>query len=93
MILPIIGYGDPVLKVAENVSAEFPDLKEKRLTWKPCIMLGMTRTEVEICIFCRYFSDDRPLDKKTKWLQTTFINAKKNDKRRRRRMVPLTKVA
>jgi peptide deformylase len=29
MILPIIGYGDPVLrKVAENVSAEFPDLKE-----------------------------------------------------------------
>jgi peptide deformylase len=30
MILPIIGYGDPVLrKVAENVSAEFPDLKER----------------------------------------------------------------
>jgi hypothetical protein len=42
MILPIIGYGDPVLKVAENVSAEFPDLKEtKRLTCtKPCIMLN-----------------------------------------------------
>jgi peptide deformylase len=27
MILPIIGYGDPVLR-KENVTAEFPDLKE-----------------------------------------------------------------
>jgi peptide deformylase len=28
MILPIIGYGDPVLrKVAENITAEFPDLE------------------------------------------------------------------
>jgi peptide deformylase len=29
MILPIIGYGDPVLrKVGENISAEHPNLKE-----------------------------------------------------------------
>jgi peptide deformylase len=39
MILPIIGYGDPVLrKVAENVTAEFPDLKETIANiMKPCI--------------------------------------------------------
>jgi peptide deformylase len=28
MILPIVGYGHPVLKVGENISQEHPELKE-----------------------------------------------------------------
>jgi len=41
MILPIVGYGDPVLrKVGEEITSEFPNLKETLLICiKPCTML------------------------------------------------------
>jgi peptide deformylase len=90
MILPIIGYGDPVLrKVAENVSAEFPDLKETIVNMYETMYnangVGLAAPQVgkAIRIFVidtTPFSDDEDLDlveqKKLNGFKRTFINAK-----------------
>ena len=40
MILPIYGYGEPVLrKVGEDITPEYPNLKENQLTWNEIKML------------------------------------------------------
>ncbi|MFT5252796.1 MAG: peptide deformylase [Flavobacteriales bacterium] len=90
MILPIIGYGDPVLrKVAENVSAEFPDLKETITNMYETMYnangVGLAAPQVgkAIRIFVidtTPFSDDEDLDsveqKQLNGFKRTFINAK-----------------
>lgn len=90
MILPIIGYGDPVLrKVAENVSAEFPDLKETIVNMYETMYnangVGLAAPQVgkAIRIFVidtTPFSDDEDLDsdaqKQLNGFKRTFINAK-----------------
>lgn len=90
MILPIIGYGDPVLrKVAENVSADFPDLKQTVANMYETMYnangVGLAAPQVgkAIRIFVidtTPFSDDEDLDiadqKKLSGFKRTFINAK-----------------
>jgi peptide deformylase len=71
MILPIIGYGDPVLrKVAENLLSSLTWKKRLHYVMKPCItpMVGWfsARRGKAIRIFVSYrhytFSDDEDLD-------------------------------
>jgi len=90
MILPIIGYGDPVLrKVAEHVPADFPDLKETIVNMYETMYnangVGLAAPQVgkAIRIFVidtTPFSDDDDLDateqKQLNGFKRTFINAK-----------------
>jgi peptide deformylase len=90
MILPIIGYGDPVLrKVAENVTAEFPDLKETIVNMYETMYnangVGLAAPQVGkalriFVIDTTPFSDDEDLDsaeqKQLNGFKRTFINAK-----------------
>jgi peptide deformylase len=90
MILPIIGYGDPVLrKVAENVTAEFPDLKETIVNMYETMYnangVGLAAPQVGkalriFVIDTTPFSDDEDLDSaeqnQLNGFKRTFINAK-----------------
>ncbi|MBC5842244.1 MAG: peptide deformylase [Flavobacteriaceae bacterium] len=90
MILPIIGYGDPVLrKVADNVTAEFPDLKETIVNMYETMYnangVGLAAPQVGkalriFVIDTTPFSDDEDLDsaeqKQLNGFKRTFINAK-----------------
>ncbi|KVV15217.1 peptide deformylase [Flavobacterium sp. TMP13] len=90
MILPIIGYGDPVLrKVGENVTAEHPNLKETITnmyeTMSNACGVGLAAPQVALplrlfVIDTAPFSDDEDLEeeeqKELKSFRKTFINAK-----------------
>lgn len=90
MILPIVGYGDPVLrKVGENVTAEYPNLKETLAnmyeTMYNAYGVGLAAPQVGLAlrifvIDTTPFSDDEDLSdedqKKLKGFKKTFINAK-----------------
>lgn len=90
MILPIIGYGDPVLrKVAENITAEFPDLKQTIVNMYETMYnangVGLAAPQVGkalriFVIDTTPFSDDEDLDsaeqKQLNGFKRTFINAK-----------------
>jgi peptide deformylase len=89
MILPIIGYGDPVLrKVAENVTAEFPDLKETIVNMYETMYnangVGLAAPQVGkalriFVIDTTPFDDDEiliQLNKSINGFKRTFINAK-----------------
>jgi peptide deformylase len=90
MILPIIGYGDPVLrKVAENITAEFPDLKQTLVNMYETMYnangVGLAAPQVGkalriFVIDTTPFSDDEDLDsaeqKQLNGFKRTFINAK-----------------
>jgi peptide deformylase len=90
MILPIIGYGDPVLrKVGESLTAEHPDLKETianmyETMYNAC-GVGLAAPQVGLAlrlfvIDTTPFSDDEDLDdaeqKQLSGFKKTFINAK-----------------
>jgi peptide deformylase len=90
MILPIIGYGDPVLrKVGESITAEHPNLKEilanmYETMYNACgVGLAAPQVGLAIRLFIidtTPFSDDDELDeskqKELKGFKKTFINAK-----------------
>jgi peptide deformylase len=90
MILPIIGYGDPVLrKVGESLTAEHPDLKETIAnmydTMYNACGVGLAAPQVGLAlrlfvIDTTPFSDDEDLDdteqKQLSGFKKTFINAK-----------------
>jgi peptide deformylase len=90
MILPIIGYGDPVLrKVGEDVAQDFPDLKEiianMYETMYNASGVGLAAPQVGkalriFVIDTTPFSDDEDLEaveqNKLKGFKRTFINAK-----------------
>jgi peptide deformylase len=90
MILPIIGYGDPVLrKVGEKISAEYPNLKETIAnmyeTMYNAYGIGLAAPQVGIAIRLfivdtEPFSDSENLSDEEKELlknfKRTFINAK-----------------
>jgi peptide deformylase len=90
MILPIIGYGDPVLrKVGEAITAEHPNLKETLAnmyeTMYNACGVGLAAPQVGLAIRLFIvdttpFSDDEELDeskqKELKGFKKTFINAK-----------------
>ena len=90
MILPIVGYGDPVLrKVAEDITAEHPNLKEIIANMYETMYnangVGLAAPQVGLSI--RLFvidatpfgdDEDRPIEeqKLLKSFKRTFINAK-----------------
>jgi peptide deformylase len=90
MILPIIGYGDPVLrKVGEAITPEHPNLKETLAnmyeTMYNACGVGLAAPQVGLAIRLFIvdttpFSDDEELDeskqKELKGFKKTFINAK-----------------
>ncbi|WP_348810936.1 peptide deformylase [Flavobacterium maritimum] len=90
MILPIIGYGDPVLrKVGENLSPEYPNLKETIAnmyeTMYNAYGVGLAAPQVGLAvrlfvIDTTPFSDDEDLaeseQKSLNGFKRTFINAK-----------------
>lgn len=90
MILPIIGYGDPVLrKVGEEISKEYPNLKEVIAnmyeTMYNAYGVGLAAPQVGLAIRlfivdCEPFSDSDDLSKEEaaqlKGFKKTFINAK-----------------
>lgn len=90
MILPIVGYGDPVLrKVGAEISAEYPNLKETIAdmyeTMYNASGVGLAAPQVGIAIRlfvidATPFSDDEDLhedqQKQLKGFKRTFINAK-----------------
>ena len=90
MILPIVGYGDPVLrKVGEVLSPEYPNLKETIAnmyeTMYNAFGVGLAAPQVGLSIRLFVidttpFSDDEdlPLDeqKQLNGFKRTFINAK-----------------
>ncbi len=90
MILPIIGYGDPVLrKVSENITADYPNLKELIAnmydTMNNAYGIGLAAPQIglPIRIFIvdtEPFSDNEKLSEeernKLKTFRKTFINAK-----------------
>jgi peptide deformylase len=90
MILPIIGYGDPVLrKVGEAITPEYPNLKESLAnmyeTMYNACGVGLAAPQVGLAIRLFIvdttpFSDDEELDeskqKELKGFKKTFINAK-----------------
>lgn len=90
MILPIIGYGDPVLrKVGEEISKDYPNLKEVIAnmyeTMYNAYGVGLAAPQVGLAIRlfvidCEPFSDSEDLTKEEatqlKGFKKTFINAK-----------------
>lgn len=90
MILPIIGYGDPVLrKVGEEISKDYPNLKEVIAnmyeTMYNAYGVGLAAPQVGLAIRlfivdCEPFSDSDDLSKEEaaqlKGFKKTFINAK-----------------
>jgi len=90
MILPIIGYGDPVLrKVGEEISKDHPNLKEVIAnmyeTMYNAYGVGLAAPQVGLAIRlfivdCEPFSDSDDLSKEEaeqlKGFKKTFINAK-----------------
>jgi len=90
MILPIVGYGDPVLrKVGEEVTKEYPNLNETIASmydtmYNACgVGLAAPQVGLPIRLFivdCEPFSDGEDLSKeeaeKMKGFKRTFINAK-----------------
>jgi peptide deformylase len=90
MILPIIGYGDPVLrKVGENISAEHPNLKETIANMYDTMYnasgVGLAAPQIGLAlrlfvIDTTPFSDDEDLEdakqKELKGFKKTFINAR-----------------
>lgn len=90
MILPIIGYGDPVLrKVGEEVSKDYPNLKEvianmyETMYNAHGVGLAAPQVGLAISIFivdCEPFSDSDDLSKEEaaqlKTFKKTFINPK-----------------
>ena len=90
MILPIVGYGDPVLrKVGEEISPEHPNLKEiianmYETMYNACgVGLAAPQVGLSIRLFVidtEPFSDDEDLpneeQKQLKGFKRTFINAK-----------------
>ncbi|MBK0368215.1 peptide deformylase [Flavobacterium agrisoli] len=90
MILPIIGYGDPVLrKVCENVAEDYPNLKETIAnmyeTMYNAYGVGLAAPQVGMAlrlfvIDTTPFSEDEDLpeneQKQLKGFKKTFINAK-----------------
>lgn len=90
MILPIVGYGDPVLrKVGEEITPEHPNLKEiianmYETMYNACgVGLAAPQVGLSIRLFVidtEPFSDDQDLpseeQKQLKGFKRTFINAK-----------------
>ncbi|MBP6549742.1 MAG: peptide deformylase [Flavobacterium sp.] len=90
MILPIVGYGDPVLrKVGEEISPEHPNLKQivanmYETMYNACgVGLAAPQVGLSIRLFVidtEPFSDDQDLpneeQKQLKGFKRTFINAK-----------------
>lgn len=90
MILPIVGYGDPVLrKVGEEITAEYPNLTETIANMYETMYnasgVGLAAPQVGLAlrlfvIDSTPFSDDEDLasdqQKKLKGFKRTFINAK-----------------
>nr|WP_315188422.1 peptide deformylase [uncultured Flavobacterium sp.] len=90
MILPIIGYGDPVLrKVGENLTPEYPNLKETIAnmyeTMYNAYGVGLAAPQIGLAlrlfvIDTTPFSDDEDLEeteqKNLKGFKKTFINAR-----------------
>lgn len=90
MILPIIGYGDPVLrKVGENLTPEHPNLKETIAnmyeTMYNAYGVGLAAPQIGLAlrlfvIDTTPFSDDEDLEeteqKNLKGFKKTFINAR-----------------
>ena len=90
MILPIVGYGDPVLrKVCEDITSEYPDLKATIAnmyeTMYKAFGVGLAAPQVGLpirlfVIDTTPFSDDEDLEKEEqeqlKGFKRTFINAK-----------------
>ncbi len=90
MILPIIGYGDPVLrKVGEEITPDYPNLKETIAnmyeTMYNAYGVGLAAPQVGLAIRLFVidttpFSDDEEMSeadqKKMKGFKRTFINAK-----------------
>lgn len=90
MILPIIGYGDPVLrKVGEEVSKDYPNLKETIANMYETMYnahgVGLAAPQVGLAIRifivdCEPFSDSDDLSKEEeeqlRTFKKTFINAK-----------------
>jgi peptide deformylase len=90
MILPIIGYGDPVLrKVGENITPEYPNLKETIANMYETMYnangVGLAAPQVGIAIRLFVidttpFSDDEDMSASEKssldGFKRTFINAK-----------------
>jgi peptide deformylase len=90
MILPIVAYGDPVLrKVGEDIDADYPDLKkliaDMKETMKNAHGVGLAAPQIgkAIRLFlvdARPFSEDEELDKKEretlKNFNHIFINPK-----------------
>ncbi|ESU22413.1 peptide deformylase [Flavobacterium enshiense DK69] len=90
MILPIIGYGDPVLrKMGEEISKDYPNLKETIAnmyeTMYNAYGVGLAAPQVGLAIRlfivdCEPFSDSDDLSKEEaeqlKGFKKTFINAK-----------------
>ena len=90
MILPIIGYGDPVLrKVGEEVSKDYPNLKEVIANMYETMYnahgVGLAAPQVGLAlrlfiVDCEPFSDSDDLSKEEeeqlRTFRKTFINAK-----------------
>ena len=90
MILPIVGYGDPVLrKVGTEITAEYPNLKETIANMYETMYnasgVGLAAPQVGLAIRlfvidATPFSDDEDLEadeqKQLKGFKRTFINAK-----------------
>ena len=90
MILPIVGYGDPVLrKVGEDISAEYPNLQELLTnmyeTMYNAYGVGLAAPQIGLAIRMfiidtEPFSDSEDLTKEEqdqlKGFKQTFINAK-----------------
>lgn len=90
MIVPIVGYGDPVLrKVGEAISADYPNLKETIAnmyeTMYNAYGVGLAAPQIGLpirlfVIDTTPFSEDEELpeadQKKMKGFKRTFINAK-----------------
>lgn len=90
MILPIVGYGDPVLrKVGEEISKDYPNLKDVIAnmyeTMYNAYGVGLAAPQVGLAIRlfvidCEPFSDSDDLSKEEteqlKGFKKTFINAK-----------------
>ena len=90
MILPIIGYGDPVLrKIGEELTPDYPNLKEVIANMYETMYnasgVGLAAEQVGLSlrlfvIDTTPFSDDEDLDdseqKKLGGFKKTFINAK-----------------
>jgi peptide deformylase len=90
MILPILGYGDPVLrKVGEAITPQYPDLKETIASMYETMYnaygVGLAAPQVGLAIRVFVidtapFSEDEDLSKEEQWqlknFKRTFINTK-----------------